>query len=91
MRRSRSPSKSRKGPRLDRTYGQGVTERSLRHVLSAASRNWYQNIAAAGTCRIRLGGVLRQGGVDEGAGELLEVMAGGVGDVAQGPLTGEYS
>ena len=31
-----------------------------------------------------------QGRFDEGAGELLEVMAGGIGDVAQGPLPGEY-
>src|SRR5215470_15132324 len=30
-----------------------------------------------------------QGRVDEGGGELLEVTAGGVGEVAQGPLPGE--
>jgi hypothetical protein len=27
---------------------------------------------------------------DEGAGEFLEVMAGGIGDIAQGPLAGEH-
>jgi hypothetical protein len=31
-----------------------------------------------------------QGRFDEGAGEFFEVMAGGIGDVAQGPLPGEY-
>src|SRR5215471_16209000 len=42
---------------------------------------WYWMATRAASCQALL---------DEGADELLEVMAGGVGDVAQGPLPGEY-
>jgi hypothetical protein len=45
---------------------------------------------AAGLPHARAASISCQGRFDEGAGELFEVMAGGIGDVAQGPLPGEY-
>src|SRR6516164_982549 len=58
---------------------------------SRVSAVWARN-ASMGTGRDWMAGraALRQALLDEGAGELLEAMAGGVGDVAQGPLPGEH-
>src|SRR5262249_26456633 len=59
--------------------GSRVSAVWARNVSMGAGRYWMARWAAS--CQALL---------DEGGGELLEVMAGGVGDVAQGPLPGEH-